>query len=115
MAHGDLPFQLLAAQAVDAVAAGSDDLFVMSLDGDLRSAVIAAVELLLIDLDKQVLPSQRTAIASMMLRHFSASGLGSPQDIMRFAVKNSEMLAGMLRTRPDLIAAETDLSQLLAR
>jgi hypothetical protein len=113
MVHGDLPFQLLAAQAVDAVVAGSGEPTIANLEGDLRMSVIAAVELLLIDLGKPVSPTERTDIASMMLRHFSATGLLSPRDVMRFATRHSEKLAGALRDQPHLIAAETDLSQLL--
>jgi len=113
MAHGDLPFQLLATQAVDAVVAGSDGPTIANLEGDLRMSVIAAVELLLIDLGKPLSPAQRTAVASMMLRHFSETGLHSPRDVMRFATRNSEKLASALREQPHLIAAETDLSRLV--
>jgi hypothetical protein len=113
MEQGDLPFQLLAAQAVDAVVAGSDEPTLAILEGDLRMSVIAAVELLLIDLGKPLSPAQRTALASMMLRHFSVTGLRSPRDVTRFAKRNSEKLAAALREQPHLIAVETDLSQVL--
>lgn len=116
MTDEGLPFQLLAAQAVDAIVATTDNPSFAALanDGDLRSSTIAAIELLLIDLEKPVSPMGRIALANMVLRHLSTTGLLSPRDVLRFATKNSEKLAGILREEPHLIAVETDLSELLA-
>lgn len=117
MTDEGLPFQLLATQAVDAVVATTDNLLlgVLAQEGDLRSSVVAAVELLLIDLDKPICPMGRVAIATMVLRHLSTSGLLSPRDVVRFATRNSSNLAAILKRQPDLIAADTDLAKLLGR
>lgn len=112
----DLPFQILATQAVDAVVATTDNpsFAVLAMESDLRSSTIAAIELLLIDVEKPLSADARKAIASMVLRHLSTSGLLSPRDVMRFSVRNSAKVAETLRTQPHLITDETDLSHLLA-
>lgn len=117
MTEEGLAFQLLATEAVDAVVATTDNplLGVLAEEGDLRSSVIATVELLLIDLEKPICPIGRVAIASMVLRHFSTSGLLSPRDVVRFATRNSLSLAAILKREPNLIAADTDLATLLGR
>ncbi|MBX9861172.1 MAG: hypothetical protein K2Y42_00340 [Hyphomicrobium sp.] len=111
-----MPFQILTTQALDAVVATTDNpsFAALATESDLRSSTIAAIELLLIDVDKPLSADARKAVASMVLRHLSTSGLLSPRDVMRFAVRNSAKLAERLRTQPHLIAAETDLSHLLA-
>lgn len=115
MTDEGLPFQLLATQAVDAVVATSTEpsLFALASEGDLRSSVIAAVELLLLDLDKPLCPQARMAVASMVMRHLSTTGLFSPRDVTKFAVRYSATLATALREKPHLMVAETDLTQLL--
>lgn len=110
-----LPFQLLATRAVDAVIATANNasLAALAIEGDLRSSTIAVVELLLIDLDTPVGADARQAIASMVLRHLSTTGLLSPRDVLRFATKHSAKLADTLRSRPELIVAETELADIL--
>lgn len=115
MTDEGMPFQLLTTRAVDAVVATSTEpsLSALASEGDLRSSVIAAVELLLLDLGKPLCPQGRMAVASIVMRHLSTTGLLSPRDVTKFAVRNSATLAYALREQLDLISPETDLTHLL--
>lgn len=110
-----LPFQLLATQAVDAVIAttSSATFAAFAKEGDLRSSTIAAFELLLIDLDKPLCRTARAALAAMLLRHLSTTGLLSPRDILKFATTHSAKLAETFRARPELISSDAELADII--